>query len=625
MIGNHAFRFHKFKEPTLLDALKNKEDLSVKRNTHKHLLAKGEASLLAKEVSKHTIELLKRYDNSPTEEHIKALETIAHCLVDNGLVERKGKSRIALPLYTGGGKTLSITAYLSQLYHRKIDLGVWIATGTIEQLESLKEELIKNGVPELEIGIKSSIKPRTKKEKATAVTEDNAHRFKFILVTHQRIKACQIDYLLEYKGEQRQLIWDEALITTQGVSIPVNSLLNSISCWSNTYSLRKRGFERGDITELHSRTDTHLDMIKTMIELVNIGGCINIPEKDFNLALDLYSDNVLVTLDNIQSGTARIIRDIGNQSAVMSFVIEVPDQLEKICILDASAPIKRLMQYDNSIDTVPIEVSKDYSTVTLHVCRTYAGRNTVSDPNKNIKLYEELAHIITREIPCNGDTIVFGLPEREGEENQEDRLRRFLSGDYAAMSKVEMVSWGRAKGINSLVDYKYGTHIGIPYRNKNELAASINGQRRDLKNTVTEKEVFDTQASEHIDLVYQAISRLACRKTVEGKAGETEFYLFYPNDRLIPGLKKLMPGIKVKEYIPKYLEHKVSNFSIVDMIIDYLTENKVRKVSISKLRKDLGITINNNSKHWVQVIDTLNNGHLSKIGYKINGRSIVTI
>src|SRR5262245_56517429 len=69
--------------------------------------------------------------NKPNAQHREALRFIAQALVYNGFTCHP--SRLILPLFAGGGKTLSLLSVMRQTYEDRPDHGMLVAVGTIEQ------------------------------------------------------------------------------------------------------------------------------------------------------------------------------------------------------------------------------------------------------------------------------------------------------------------------------------------------------------------------------------------------------------------------------------------------------------------------------------------------------------
>ena len=199
----------------------------------------AEADKLADIVSKNTIARLTSDGNKLTEEHRRSLGLVAKALSYSAYTS--DPKRIALPLFTGGGKTQSVIAHASEVIQGKYDIGIWVAVGTIAQIDEIREGLRDRGVQDNAIGVKHS-------GRGSNVTTSNASGFQILLVTHERIKSCDYSYLTEYQGKKRQLIWDEALIAAKSEHLSIRKLMDDMSLWKSrlkqaTWNNRKAASE----------------------------------------------------------------------------------------------------------------------------------------------------------------------------------------------------------------------------------------------------------------------------------------------------------------------------------------------------------------------------------------------
>jgi len=559
-----------------------------------------EADMLAETVSKNTIAKLTSDGNRLTEDHRRSLEIVAKTLSYSAFTS--SPRRLALPLFTGGGKTQSVIAYASEIVLGTYDIGVWVAVGTIDQIDEIREGLKERGVPEAAIGVKHS-------GRGSNVNPSNASEFQILLVTHERIKSCDYSYLTEYQGKKRQLIWDEALIAAKSEHLSIQKLMDDMSLWKSRFTQETWNREA---TPEETKTERYFKELEKILSEVKHEEERDLPEHPGTLALKVYRTPLLEKLEDPHSKTAWIDKE----SHVFWFTVQVPDEFQNIVILDASSRIRKLQQYDTSITILPIEASKDYSDVTLWFCRTNQGRHTVDNPKKNDLLYQEVSSFVRERAPEDKPVVVYHLPEKQGVEHAPQRLRTYLGSDTGG--RVIFKSWGESKGVNSLREIQYGTHIGLVYREINELKTAIAAQKRDYSYSVTDDQRWETQLSEHVDQVYQGLSRLACRKTVDGKAAPSEFLLFYPSDKIIKDLQRVMPKVVIREYKPKFLESIESPVFVAQRILEHLNESG--KKSVSSVRKELGLErYKASSRFWAEVIEAVKEG-----GVTTEGRSFIT-
>ena len=347
---------------------------------------------------------------------------------------------------------------------------------------------------------------------------------------------------------------------------------------------------------------------------------IPLPKHPGSLDLRHYRSSILENLESPVSDEAIIDK----KSHIFCWAIKVPDKFGNIIILDASGNHRSLEQYDSSIRVFPMLATKSYSDVTIHYCKTNVGRNTVDNPEKNTPMYKELAHIVSGR-PKDERVVCFHLPDKEGVERPPHKLNNLL--DPKDIGVVTYKSWGESKGINSLRDRTMGIHIGMVFRDSKELSTAIAAQKRMPLEKIKDKERHQVQVNENAEQVYQAMNRLECRKTDNGKALPTDFYLFYPDDKIISELKILMPDVVIKDYTPKYLNKEYSAVIIADKIYEWIKKNNPGKTSIKVIRETLGFTnVRRDTTIWLAVRRYLEQ-MLPEVGYILpkGARSITPV
>ncbi|MGH8651438.1 MAG: bifunctional DNA primase/polymerase [Gammaproteobacteria bacterium] len=553
------------------------------------------------------VDFMTRNNGPLSTAHENAIRFIAKALARNGLTEEP--SRLVLPLFTGGGKTSTVATYLCALQARS-DRGAFVATGTIAQQRELAKTLQDEfKVPADKIGVWNS---------QEEFTRENAEDFPIMLVTQQRVRTSQVSYLLTYKGRPRQLIWDESLIATTPKSVPVLDLTQKIGKWRTYYKYVKRGYVKGpSLDQDHNAADAYLGDVEKIVDNATPGDTVEFPPwtgGDLDEALKLTKDNL-----EIVSGLASrkaLVKPIGDNTTVLSFVVEVPDELDKIVVLDASGTIRKLQQHDPSLRIVPLTVPKDYSQVVIHWGKTNVGRNTVDNPDKNRDLYREIAELVRR---VGRTFVVFTMADRDGVESTGDRLKAFANDD---MDLVECVSWGKVSGVNKYRALQHATHIGITYMRPEQLASNIAGQRRDFMFDIDQAETANTRLSEHAHMVYQALSRLACRLTVDGKAPRTDFWLFHNKpEQILAQLRRVMPNFTAVPYEPHVLGQGETVQKHVQQIRQLFVDRGVSKLSVQAMRQALPELPEANSKVWRKLRQRLlNTGRFS-----LNRRTLVCL
>lgn len=407
---------------------------------------KNQADKLANQVLNTTISALITYGNVLTDAHKEALSILAKALAYS-LYAKSGK-RTLIPLFTGGGKTQTVISHAAAVVTNEIERGVWISVGTIEEIEEIAETLMERGIPRKLIGCKYY-------KSVNNVTSKNAANFPIIISTHERIRSCDYEYLTMFKGKRRQLIWDEALISTRTHFMKLEKLFGEIYQWKSVYDLNKL---RQQNTQAYAETEQYFNALVESINLAKDKTVIKLPEHPGKLELDLFRGPTLEALELPIANEAYIDKD----SHMFNWCITVPDEFSNIVILDASGSHRLLEQYDSSILVFPMKIYKDYSDVTINYCKAFVGKTSLDDPSKNLPMYQELAHIV-RSLDKDKKVVCFHLPEKIGVEHPPQRMNLTLNND-TDKGRVIYRSWGASKGVNCLSEVMYGIHIGMIYR-----------------------------------------------------------------------------------------------------------------------------------------------------------------
>lgn len=580
------------------------------------------------ESHQNTVQLMEEHGNQLSDSHKEALYTISKGLVHGAL--SGDTSRLAYPLPTGMGKTTAVKGFIKAICDLNLPISLLIAAENIAQLNELKEELVEYiGVPSSKVGILHSSPSKWKNIKSIKV--EAIDHCQFLLVAHKRMMN---DYAHEspqffYKGVKRDLvIWDESLITTSGQHLPCETIIQECSAWRSTYDLRlaegKQSKHNGELLEaLYEFFCTVEKLMKTPSDQA----VIDLPcfeHTDYEQAITtIYESEMLIKLIMFsQQGEMRkVITKHG--SSFVRYSVEVPDEINKIAILDASAVIRKLVQYDQSITIVPLKVEKDYSSNTIHYCRFRSSKSCLRDKD-DIDLYlKELRHLLTNEIPLGKEFLILTFKDLDGSKGAFKKLIQDQIADLGLNFKdrAHIATWGSHKGVNTYRNVEYVITVGILYRDTKELAANIIGQSRDMNYLVTNKEIHETQCSEQADLIYQGISRGNSRNTINGVAGQMTVYLIHNEPEVLKYLGKVMPNVSIQDYQPKYLVRSNSDWwTISNNINEYLEVYDGESISIKKLKKAATQDLDSNSKAWRKAIENVES---TNYGWMKEGKSLV--
>lgn len=569
---------------------------------------KTKAGELAASVSGRTMDFLETQGQILTDKHKDAIQKTSAILAYSYYA--KTPKRTLIPLFAGGGKTQTVIYHVTEILERKDQKGIWISVNTLAEIREISESLQSKGISAKMIGTRHS-------KEDSNITVKSASSYPVVLSTHERIRSCEYSYLMEYKQESRQLIWDEALISTESIHLNFQKLSDEIHRWESKYEFLKMGGK--DITP-YKKTKVYFDSLREKISKAEDKSIVRLPPHPGQLNLELYSSESLESLEESISESVYLDK----KSHMFHWNISVPDKLDNIIILDASGSHRQLQKMDSSIHIYPLDAIKDYSNVNIHYCKADVGKTKILNPKLNTDYYHEIKNILLNRIPQDKKCVCFHVRAKDDREDPAERLKFILN--ESDKERIIFNSWGRCKGINSLSDYEYAFHLGMSFREQNEMKTAISAQKRNYLYETLDRERHVVQLSEHVDLIYQGINRLKCRKTVNGEALKSEMYLFYPNDEILSQLEELMPNIKIKEYEPEFLDRKESGYILARKIITYLLDYGFREVTIDQIKKDLSIKLRKDSTAWTRARYYLES-NLDRYGYCLprSGRKIIRL
>lgn len=563
-----------------------------------YTLPEVEDQTLAEELSSavltETLNILERFGNRADQKLKDGLGEVCQGLV-YGLLSKQD-FRNAYPLDTGLGKTTAVKALLKIISDRNLPFGILVAAETIDQLAELQRDVIDLGIPFQKIGIFHNSQDKD----VESLNRGEIDNTQFLLIAHARVKNryIELDPYLTYNGNPRELvIWDERLTTTMGDAVTRMDLIGKLNEWIGRYEgKRADGLPVEDHwTEFYEFGKTTKDLLLNVATDEEIELPYLDPYRDWSALVG--SDSLLRILTdaarNTDTGQRVKVVQPKEKAAVIQFYITVPDSLRQIVILDASAPIAKLGHYDRSITIAPLEVKRDHSAVTLFFRQFRSSRDHLQE-QKNLDRYlKELKHLLQNEIPQGEEVLVLTHKAREGSPNFKDQILKTVDSlGLGYKERIHVITYGSHKGVNKFSQVRYVVTVGVQYRDVQELAASILGQKRSLSGSVTNAEISKVQVSEQADLLYQAVSRGHLRRTTDGKAGEMRIYLFHWEiAEVVEILKERMLGIKVVPYTPTFLVRDTHSDAIypevAEKIVEFLERQTKDKVSTQETRKAL--------------------------------------
>ncbi|MHA7838369.1 MAG: hypothetical protein ACX98W_13020, partial [bacterium] len=611
---------------------------------------------------------LERFGSRPSPRQLGALRDILVKYAE--LASGRGSGRFAYDLDLGCGKTQSVVAFIAAIDAFDLPWAVAVAAVKVEANCALQRQLIEAGVRIEEIAqLHSKRYSPDKAESARAHQErdyasepslgpEEARDRKYLLATQERFRRLRDSRTgelqisaIQYRDQARPLvIWDEALLTTEGKLVSSVKLKDTITAFTHRLHdmpREKRSrqhervrdwleqLERATFWRLLDLEDTHGEPGKPevahTVEIPPLAADLRVEDKDpYNsspaenflkryreiLSHDPPNDPSLLetakTIADLAGTTARAVNFRG-QRALLGYTEQIPDAISNIVILDASYPIRLLQTLDGSIQK-PQGFNgkvKDWSRVTLHHLPRPSGRGTLTQEFRSRSpddwhTAKEIVEVMKNHVLPGQSTLIFAFRERHGD-NHIEKLRRLMRAEGIdpdekivingrRVDRWPTLTWGNE---TSLSDYAYCHHVilmGVLHRDRRQLAAAVLGAKRNPKEPLSLELVARLERSELAHVIYQAAGRGRCRQVIDGVAESMEIWLPIQNERLISTLRRVsMPGLRVEAWKPRFLppENRAQWRDLAEEILGVLVggiPEETESLSITQLKREYGWT-----------------------------------
>jgi hypothetical protein len=517
---------------------------------------------------------LEAFGNVLSHGHREALHRALDTLAAVACGDRTG--RFAIALDPGLGKSQAVVA-LAVAIHRlgMDDLSIAVACSQITELESLIDCLVANGVPLDRIGIihskGSACKyPSTRKD-------DDTKQFQFC--SHVRVRDS-MGYLpfMKFNGTPRPLlVWDESLFTSDVRSVDVGDLSMALT-W-----VMEKWHGRDKYPSILRWSSALVSAIKSALETEQAVVLPELSPEERTYAVRHLPEHSAVGplkwLFSVLDERLEVLKEARSGKAIVTYRPTLPAGLDRVVILDASYPIRYLVNIDQTIQPVPMpEGIKDYSALTVNHVHAPAGRESLErDFTGNRHYIAELVHLLQHRIPRDESVLVWTFKDR-GEGRVEfsftDRIKAALEEagfkDDLTSGRICIQTWGKEVATSA---FKHCTHVvmlGVMHKPPLAVACDLVGQRamrvcEDGKapapfkptaayTVVHSEEVTAASRGEVLHSIYQALNRAACRTVVDGKAGQTTLWLPYPDFAIRDQLGAVLPGATWQRWETQYIE-----------------------------------------------------------------------
>ena len=279
----------------------------------------------------------------------------------------------------------------------------------------------------------------------------------------------------------------------------------------------------------------------------------------------------------------------------------VPDDVKGAVVLDATASSDVIYKlFDQAVQINPPPHSRNYQNVTLHVSMGHkTGKRYMR--NNARELSGQLIAQLNEEL--GEDRKVFICAHKDVEPllmTCDDKLNpkenKWMTGH-----------WGNVDGSNEYRDCDTAVIFGLPYRPDTWTAnvfMALQGPQenewfQDSNNREYEGYEDIRKALKHGQIttsIIQAINRIRCRKVIDdqGNCPKSDVYILLPKDQLaddiLDGIKKLMPGIKVRDWnYDAISKRKVRRSNHEPALIKFFETMYIGRIASSKIKSFLGI------------------------------------
>ena len=568
---------------------------------------------LNKEAYANVFRRLVGYGNKLSTNHKHGLLFQAGILTLKAQGKLPGRHQITLA--PGVGKTEGVIAWVQALIEQGHDhVGVAIAASKVEELCVIKRKLLAAGVPAERVGLRHEYKhdpwlaqafldgdgaPLTE---GFASEPSEGHDRQILLVTHARIMRSKVDtYRLYRNGQPRMVIYDEALVKSKAVAIPLPEIEIALTVLEKRHGSTLTPGAREAQTFLQSCLRALLGA-HLRGEIGAAGQTVRLPQavpsvlESYRAALPPDANLApLRTLLEIARHDLRVV-DSNGTGGVVTYEIVIPDILDNVAILDASYPVRDLVQRDQG--TVPAEDSpvvrqafsglidlgatdlsriKRYDNVTLKQMRIAGGRTSMEKHfqaaprearREDNKVCLEIADTVAG-IPSDQSVLIFTFKDRNGVRFQAQIAEAFHraridtqatiqvslpGGRSETRRRISILTWGQETAIN---DYGHCDHVilaGVIRRNRLELQGAILGQEDSIQGEVSSQAVNAADLGEVQHSIFQALNRGACRMMEDGQARPMTGWIMHKHVNIREGLSVVMPGARWERWKPIHFE-----------------------------------------------------------------------
>ena len=554
-------------------------------------------------------------------QHKKAVSDIIMAMCHLASMESTPINRVAYPLSTGMGKTVSATSFIIELLNQGFtDTSILVATETLREVKEFHNAITSNTPEDLHglMGVFYS----PKKEYADIGIPDRSqgHQsdYPIVFMAHNGIESADgITTYNEFQGRDRDaVIWDEGLVKSAGFWLTGEKL--SISAASATAVVSRSAVLSKDpkviqlikwASEISRLTDDALDSLSVesldALPYVQFEGVIGgeVQEAFLDTIRGNFTGDIRRTLETLVKMSARSVRvkrGTDGMDVVLSYDTRIPDELRRVLVLDASCVVRAFYAQDASM-TVVDEFAriKDFRKVKVKQCREFpCGKGRLNGTkSQTTKLRASVAKLLLS-LP-DEDNILICTSKAPDRISRAPGFIALLADDLCKLgfpgwleqSRVKTIHWGAHKATNAYSDCKHIVAVGIQRQNPNELAAVSYGQSNGQDKDYTVDYISKT---EQISALQQLVGRGTSRAVDEGVANESNVYLYDqsvftnvvdPQGSVIDLMDLAMPNARFLGGTRDSNED-----AMLRMVSEYIAEESLSEITLNQVWAATGIT-----------------------------------
>lgn len=576
--------------------------------------------------------------------------------------------RYVFDLPAGLGKTTLLICWIKAMVHLGLSWSVAVCAAQVRELQEIRKQLMLEpyAVPEELVGLWHS---KDDAEVPPTFAKDESERYgsrRILLLTHSRMqKSHEIAKRLRYQGRSRDLVvYDESLVTTAAWELPYAEVVGAIK------ELRARLGHEGPVSAYLGELSDALDQ-----EIVDQSRgapprLLALPTADRWTVREV--DQLAHSVLKKPSALSRLFRKpeagfralvVGSTSGQATLIrtdVTVPDELERVVVLDASFPVRSLLRLANermNKDAAQLRLKtvkdvwpwvdpgfKHYDHLTINLMPTRrSGRSFFVD---DVEFDEDLSTIdkeiasVVADIPPTEAVLIWTFLKGDRMPDFSKRLRRALRAagldpdgtievDGHMLPRTVIDTFGREAATN---EYRYCTNViftGCLEPPRQTLAAQYVAETRDLTIPVSGEDIDRLIRGEVWHRIYQGITRAACRDVWVDDDGRTQakatrVWLFTRHhEHIRDELGRMLPGAQWKLWMPKHMgEDALAKEATAAMLIREILDGLDRdKISLMALRKMQPLLRDMSRTHFQRARDRA----ISGTDWVLQGGSLVRV